>query len=50
RFALDVWYVDNKSFWLDITICLITIPAVLLSKNISAPGHVTMPAFKGSKP
>lgn len=48
RFELDVWYVENQSFWLDIKICLMTIPVVLLRKGISADGHVSMPAFKGS--
>ena len=47
RFELDLWYVENRSLWLDIKICLLTFPAVLLRKGIAAEGHVTMPAFNG---
>ncbi len=49
RFKLDVWYVDNQSFRLDIRICLKTVPLVILQHGISAPGHATMPAFVGSE-
>ena len=48
RFDLDVWYVDNQSFALDCKIIFKTIPAVLLQRGVSAPGHVTMPAFQGN--
>ncbi len=49
RFALDVWYVDNRSFWLDLKIIFMTLGAVLLRKGISAEGEATMPEFLGSK-
>jgi len=49
RFALDVWYVDNRSFWLDLRILLMTIRKVLMREGISADGEVSMPRFKGSK-
>jgi len=45
RFKLDVWYVDNLSFWLDIKIIFLTIWKVLKGEGISAPGHATMPKF-----
>jgi len=48
RFALDVWYVDNVSFWLDIKIMLLTFWAILLRKDISQPGHETIEEFMGS--
>ena len=48
RFELDIWYVENQSFWLDIKICLLTIPVVILGKGVSADGHVSMPAFRGN--
>jgi len=48
RFALDVWYVDNVSFWLDIKIMLLTFWAILLRKDISQPGHATIEEFMGS--
>jgi len=50
KFALDVWYVDNRSFWLDIKILLMTVKKVLLREGISGGGEVTMPKFTGSKP
>ena len=45
RFRLDVWYVDNRSFVLDIKILLRTIANVLSRKDINADGHATMPRF-----
>lgn len=50
RFALDVWYVDHQSFWLDVRIMLRTIWQVLSGAGIAAPGHATMPPFTGSAP
>jgi lipopolysaccharide/colanic/teichoic acid biosynthesis glycosyltransferase len=47
RFDLDVWYVDNQSFWLDIRICLRTIAVVVSRTGINAPGHATMPEYRG---
>jgi len=47
RFALDVWYVDNRSMWLDIRILWLTVRKVLVRDGISAPGDATMPKFKG---
>jgi len=49
KFKLDVWYVDNQSFWLDIKILFMTILKVFKSEGISQTGHVTMEKFKGSK-
>lgn len=48
KFKLDIWYVDNQSFWLDIKIILLTIKKVLLRDGISAEGEATMPKFTGS--
>jgi lipopolysaccharide/colanic/teichoic acid biosynthesis glycosyltransferase len=47
RLAMDVWYVDHWSFWLDIKIILITIWKVLKREGISQPGHATVEYFKG---
>lgn len=47
KFKLDVWYVDNRSFWLDIKILWLTVRKVLARDGISAPGDATMPLFKG---
>ena len=49
KFKLDVWYVDNQSFWLDLKILLITAKKVLRREGISADGEATMPKFKGKK-
>jgi len=48
KFKLDVWYVDNQSFWLDIKILWLTVRKVLVKDGISADGEVTMPKFMGS--
>jgi len=50
KFALDVWYVDNRTFWLDIKILWLTIKKVLVRDGISAQGEATMPRFTGSQP
>ncbi|TFF78410.1 sugar transferase [Aeromonas taiwanensis] len=47
KFNLDVWYVDNGSFWLDIKILILTVKKVLIKDGISASDHVTMPEFDG---
>jgi sugar transferase EpsL len=48
KFRLDVWYVDNKSFWLDLKILFQTIKKVFVREGISAEGEATMPRFKGT--
>lgn len=49
KFKLDVWYVDNQSFWLDIKIIFLTIKKVFVRDGISAEGEATMSKFTGSK-
>lgn len=49
RFALDVWYVEHWSLWLDLKILALTVLKVLKRADVSAEGHVTMPEFTGSK-
>jgi lipopolysaccharide/colanic/teichoic acid biosynthesis glycosyltransferase len=48
KFKLDVWYVDNQSFWLDVKILFLTVRRVLQRQGISADGEATMPRFTGS--
>lgn len=48
KFALDVWYVDKRSLWLDIQILWRTVRRVLLRDGISAAGEATMSRFMGS--
>ena len=50
KFALDVWYVDNRSLWLDMKIIWLTIRKVIKRDGISAAGEATMSKFTGSKP
>lgn len=47
KFALDVWYVDNRGLWLDFKILLLTVKNVLSRDGINADGEVTMPRFQG---
>lgn len=49
KFKLDVWYVDNLSFWLDMKILCMTIQKVFLREGISNQQAVTMPEFLGTK-
>ncbi len=49
KFALDVWYVDHRSLWLDVRILWLTVRKVLVRDGISAEGEATMPKFTGSK-
>lgn len=48
KFILDVWYVENCSFLLDIKILLKTLGNVLMGKGVSQQGHVTIGKFKGN--
>jgi sugar transferase EpsL len=48
RFKLDVWYVDNQSFILDMKILCLTLLRVVQGNDVSHAGHVTMEKFKGN--
>tara|TARA_R110002012_G_scaffold321641_1_gene550302 strand:- start:1977 stop:2561 length:585 start_codon:yes stop_codon:yes gene_type:complete len=50
KFQLDVWYVENRTLWLDFKIIWLTIRNVLKRDGISAAGEATMPKFTGNKP
>lgn len=50
RFSLDVWYVDHRTFWLDLRILWLTVRKVLVRDGISAQGEATMSKFTGGKP
>ncbi len=47
KFKLDVWYVDNRSLWLDIKIIGMTLWKFLKREGINQPGQATMEEFKG---
>jgi lipopolysaccharide/colanic/teichoic acid biosynthesis glycosyltransferase len=49
KFKLDIWYVDNRSLWLDIKILWLTVKKVLVRDGISAAGEATMSKFQGGK-
>lgn len=49
KFELDVWYVDNRSFLLDLRILVMTLVQVVRRQGISSRGHATMPEFMGSE-
>ncbi len=49
RFKLDVWYVDNWSFGLDIKIIWMTVWKTISREGINQQGQATMEAFKGEK-
>jgi len=48
KFALDVWYVDNRSLLLDLRILALTAARVLAREGISQEGRATMERFTGS--
>lgn len=45
KLKLDVFYVDNRSFLLDLKILMITLKKVINAEGISQAGHATMPRF-----
>ena len=49
KFKLDVWYVDNQSFLLDLKILFLTVKKVLVRDGISGEGEATMSKFTGNK-
>ena len=48
RFEMDVWYVDNQNFWLDLKILLLTVLKVIRREDIAHEGDVSMPPFEGN--
>lgn len=50
KFAADVWYVDHRSFLLDLKILVLSVVAVVRRHGISAAGEATMRPFAGNRP
>jgi lipopolysaccharide/colanic/teichoic acid biosynthesis glycosyltransferase len=50
KFAADVWYVDNRDFWLDCRVLAATLAAVLTRRHVNAENEATMRPFTGTKP
>jgi lipopolysaccharide/colanic/teichoic acid biosynthesis glycosyltransferase len=49
KFKLDIWYVDNRSFCIDIKILYLTVLKVIRRDGINASSDITMPLFTGSQ-
>ncbi len=49
RFALDVWYVDHQSFWLDLKILFLTIKKVFVRDGSNAEDEATTRKFTGNQ-
>lgn len=49
KFALDIWYIDNRSLLLDIRILLLTIKKVVVRDGIVAEGQATASKFTGDE-
>ncbi len=50
RFALDLWYVEHYSLWLDLQILQKTALKVLQRTDITQAGHATVEEFCGHAP
>jgi len=48
KFALDVWYVANQSFVLDVKILFLTVKKVFISEGINTEGQATTERFRGN--
>lgn len=48
KFRLDVWYVRNRTFWLDVKILFRTLLTVLMREGVNQTGHVTVEKFTGN--
>lgn len=49
KFRLDVWYVENLSFWIDIKTIFLTVKKVFCREGISSDTAATMEEFKGTR-
>jgi lipopolysaccharide/colanic/teichoic acid biosynthesis glycosyltransferase len=49
RLEMDVWYVENRSMWLDLRILALTIPRALRRSGVTQEGQATVEYFTGSE-
>jgi sugar transferase EpsL len=49
RLKLDTDYIDDHSFWGDLSIIVRTVSSVIKREGVAAEGHVTMPVFAGTE-
>lgn len=48
KFELDLWYVENRSFWLDLRILCLTVLKVFRRQEVTSDGQLTPPPFRGN--
>lgn len=48
KFAMDTWYAENYTIWLDFKIMLKTIKVVFIKENVNDESGHSMPKFKGN--
>ncbi len=48
KFELDIWYVDNRSLFLDLNIIIKTIFKIIHFKDVNKAGFATTEKFKGN--
>jgi lipopolysaccharide/colanic/teichoic acid biosynthesis glycosyltransferase len=48
KFRFDLWYIDHRSFWVDLRILWLTARKLFVKDGIHAEGEATMPKFTGS--
>jgi len=48
KFEMDLWYVENHSFWLDLKILALTLWKVVTREGVTQPGHDTVEHFQGN--
>ena len=49
KFALDLWYVNHMSFWLDLKVLFLTVLRILKREGISQSGEATMHEYTGTR-
>jgi sugar transferase EpsL len=49
RLELDAWYVENRTFWLDIKILLSTVRKVMSGEGVAQEGKATVDRFPGNQ-
>jgi lipopolysaccharide/colanic/teichoic acid biosynthesis glycosyltransferase len=49
KLALDVWYVEHQSFWLDLKVIALTLWKILKREGINEPGQATAREFMGGE-
>lgn len=48
KLEMDVWYIEHRSFWLDLKIIALTVGQVISRREIHATGSNTAPEFLGT--